>query len=381
MKFFNRYVGRTVWRFFVNNNLKGLTMAVKGKPRRTVTRADKARKIQENSLIENKPYTLIGDEPCYYCSCCGKSYKNSHSNFYKSPHPFYRARGGRITVCKTCIEHYFAEYEQMLGNSPYEAIKHLGTLFGYYVGDNVVNSASKGGAVTLFGSLSKTCGMQMGLTYDNYIVEQREKPEILSEECKIEKLNKVTDKVRKFWGGGFSDEDYIFLNDKYIDWTQRHECKTKAQESIFQKICLMELQITSAIQSGDDKAVASAMKAFNDLLGSANIKPVQNKDNALADQNTFGTLIQKWENEEPIPEPDPEWKDVDGIGKYVKTWFKGHLCKMLGIKNSFSDVYDEEIAKHTVNKPEYEDDVDLSYDAIFGKKDDAEGGENIAEVE
>jgi hypothetical protein len=127
----------------------------------------------------------------------------------------------------------------------------------------------------------------------------------------------------------------------------------------------MELQIMKAIQSGDK--VDGLIRSFNDLLGSANIEPVQNKDNSLADQNTFGTLIQKWENERPVPEPDPEWEDVDGIGRYIRTYFLGHLCKMLNVNNSYSRLYDEEIAKYTVDSPHYEEDCESSYDDIFGK--------------
>ena len=78
------------------------------------------------------------------------------------------------------------------------------------------------------------------------------------------------------------------------------------------------------------------MDTFQSLLGSANLKPVQNNDNALADSQSFGTLIKKFEEEKPIPEPDPEWKDVDGIVKYITVYFLGHLCKMIGIKNKIT---------------------------------------------
>ena len=81
----------------------------------------------------------------------------------------------------------------------------------------------------------------------------------------------------------------------------------------------------------------------------------------LLNRLTFGTLIKKWENEEPIPEPDPEWADVDGIGKYIRIWFLGHLCKMLGIENEFSKEYEAEMAKFRVELPEdvFEDDAEV----------------------
>ena len=81
-------------------------------------------------------------------------------------------------------------------------------------------------------------------TYDTYIEEEaeaeRQNNKIESyealDEIHHEQINQNT---LTSWGIGFAPEDYIYLEDKYADWTSRHECKTKAQESIFQKICLV----------------------------------------------------------------------------------------------------------------------------------------------
>ena len=88
----------------------------------------------------------------------------------------------------------------------------------------------------------------------------------------------------------------------------------------------------------------------------------------LADNQTFGTLIDKWENTRPIPKIDPELEDVDKIGLYLDVFFKGHLAKMMGMKNGLSRLYDKFIKKYTVTKPEYEDEDDSEalFDAIFG---------------
>ena len=63
----------------------------------------------------------------------------------------------------------------------------------------------------------------------------------------------------------------------------------------------------------------------------------------------------------------------DGIVRYISTWFLGHLCKMLHIKNSYSRMYEDAIEKLRVDRPELdeEDDEDLFND-IFG--DDGAGG-------
>ena len=107
-------------------------------------------------------------------------------------------------------------------------------------------------------------------------------------------------------------------------------------------------------------------------MGSANVKPNQTNDNSLSESNTFGTLIQKWEEEEPIPEPAPEWQDVDGIGKYFRVWVLGTLLKMFHLKNPYQDEFDEEMEKYTAHKPEstQDDSADTNLrEAIFGVGD------------
>ena len=103
-------------------------------------------------------------------------------------------------------------------------------------------------------------------------------------------------------------------------------------------------------------------------MNSANILPRQNSMDAVSEGQTLGTLIEKYENSRPIPEPDPDFKDVDGIGKYITVFFLGHMSKVLGIKNRFSKTYEDYMANYTVKPPEYQQDEDSEdlFDKIFG---------------
>jgi hypothetical protein len=103
-------------------------------------------------------------------------------------------------------------------------------------------------------------------------------------------------------------------------------------------------------------------------LASINILPRQNADNGLDSSLTFGQLIEQWESTKPIPDPDPEFADVNHIGKYIKTWFKGSLARSLGIDNGYSKEYDDELQKYTVKKQDYseDDESDDIYKSVFG---------------
>jgi hypothetical protein len=177
---------------------------------------------------------------------------------------------------------------------------------------------------------------------------------------------KVDEATINFFGAGFKDEDYKFLKREYDDWTARHECKTKTQEEIFKDICFNRLQNWKALQKGEDtKDITSA---FQKMLDSGKLQPKQNSGDTVADNQTFGTLINKWENTRPLPEIDEELKDVDKIGLYINIFFKGHLAKMMGLKNGFSNLYTKFMKQYSVEKPEYDGDENSEalFDAIFG---------------
>ena len=169
-----------------------------------------------------------------------------------------------------------------------------------------------------------------------------------------------------FFGSGFTDEDYKYLKREYDDWTARHECNTKAQEEVFKRICFKQLEILKATRRGEETKNLDA--TFQNLLDTAKLQPKQNSGEATADNQTLGTLIDKWENERPLPEIDEELRDVDKIGRYIDIFFKGHLAKMMGLKNGFSNLYNKFMKKYTVEKPEYNDEEnsEVLFDAIFG---------------
>ena len=173
----------------------------------------------------------------------------------------------------------------------------------------------------------------------------------------------------RFWGDGFDERDYLFLEDHYQNLITRQECKTVSQETLFKQIAKAELNSEKAYATGDTKKIKEATDNLLNLMTSANVKPNQTNDNALAESNTFGTLIQKWEEEEPIPEPAPEWQDVDGIGKYFRVWVLGTLLKMFNLPNPYQEEFDKEMERYTAHKPETNEDdaTDTSLrETIFG---------------
>ena len=309
------------------------------------------------------------DEPDFYkCTVCGTPYKNLDGNFPASQSELYSGWDYHISTCRKCLDRLFEHYTEAYGGDEDMAIRIICQKYDIYYDVSLLNASRK---ITktrsrIHNYISKSNLRQYaGKTFDTTLDEERKGNVIENIDDLKENKSKIRIKTVKFWGTGFTDDDYDYLQEQYDDWTSRHECKTKTQEEVFKRICFKQLEILKTTRAGKDTKELD--KKFENYLDTANLKPCQNT-NALSDAQTLGTLIKKWENEKPLPDIDPELEDVDKIGLYIDVFFKGHLAKMMGLKNGLSNLYNKFMKKYTVEKPEYKDDEnnEALFDAIFG---------------
>lgn len=301
------------------------------------------------------------------CMCCGKIYDVRKGNFSKTKSQWFIGNDGYLPWCNDCREKMFEFYAKKY-NDEDEAIDRLAMMFDTYVDDKVLEAAeySSTSAPKINTYMGRINMRQFASKSYDDVIDQKKKDALAAGDTKG---TKVTQRMIKNWGRGLDDQDYLFLEDHYQNLITRHECKTAAQEILFKRIAKAELNCEKADATGDTKKIKEANDNLQNLMGSAQIKPNQTNDNALAETNTFGTLIQKQEEEEPIPEPSPEWQDVDGIGKYFRVWVLGTLLKMFNLKNPYQDEFDEEFERYTAHKPETNEDdtTDTSLrETIFG---------------
>ena len=309
---------------------------------------------------------------CFYC---GKEYVET--NFYNSYSRLF-SNIGKIPYCKQCIERFYQQYYEEYVNegclTPEKtAIKRVCMTFDIYYADVVFNSVMnkiREGNINISPMAQYMKTIQLSQykekSYDNTVLNEMKEEFVVNTSGDTLNNLSVDQNTVSFFGNGFTDEDYNFLKREYDDWTARHECNTKAQEEVFKRICFKQLEILKATRKGEDTKNLDA--TFQNLLDTAKLQPKQTSGDTTADNQTFGTLIDKWENERPLPEIDEELKDVDKIGAYVDVFFKGHLSKMMGLKNGLSNLYTKFIKKYTVQKPEYSDEEnsEVLFDAIFG---------------
>lgn len=301
------------------------------------------------------------------CSACGKTYLSQAVSFFQTKSPLYKNNNGRLPFCKECTEAFYKKTVELFEGDEMLALEYCCRVFDWYYNQEIANETIHSGVSkrigVYFSKMTLPEYFKRGTRYRDTIREAQESsllegddPGRSSDEDDWRTIDEVPQSVVRFFGAGYLPAEYSFLNAQYHDWAQRYECKTKAQEELFKSICIAQLVIQRVQKNGSTKEITDAMKTFQDLLGTANLKPAQAADAASGDQVPFGVMIKRLEKERPVAEPTEEWKDVDGINRYIDTYFLGHLCKLLHVNNDYEREYEEEMAKHTVTPPVYEED-------------------------
>lgn len=354
----------------------------------------------------------------FICTRCGKIYRRQKDNFSASYSPLYRGNGGYLPVCKHCIDDLYDHYKEVL-ESEEKAIRRICMKFDIYWNRKVFDMVWRGNtSASRMRNYMSRCNLNayVNKTYDDTLDEEAavgEAETVLTQDMideavaatraemqaefdaamkaaqetvqltadgdvergtiEKEELPLPGPEIVKFWGSGLSADYYYALQERFDKWTANQPKPLEpATEALYKQVCICEEQVHRGLISG--QSIERPQSMLNTLLGSLNEKPTQKKQEEALDADfekmTFGQGIKAFENLRPVPKPDPEFEDVDGIRRYISTWFFGHLCSMLNIKNSYCRLYEEEMARLRVERPdlaEMDDDSVIAAD-IFGEE-------------
>lgn len=326
------------------------------------------------------------------CSKCGKSYGRRKGYFPVNYGLLYKGVG-YVSVCKDCIDAMYNGYLSQCNNAR-DAVRQMCRKLDLYWSDKVYEIVERKNTtstmMTSYIAKINTVSYS-GKSYDDTLAEEgtlwnwSAQPVVESEPAQSNTQTddeeiKISEDVIAFWGDGYTPEMYTSLEQRRSYWMSRFPEDYELDigtEAIIRQICSLELDINRDRAAG--RAVDKSVNALNTLLGSASLKPTQKKaddTDSSIDKTPLGVWAQRLEYKRPIKEVDPELQDVDGIVRYISIWYLGHLCKMLGIKNTYCKLYEEEIAKMRVEHPEYEDEDDETlFNDIFcsdGTSNDSE---------
>lgn len=331
--------------------------------------------VKEEYIKLSVDYNRIINNEVLFCPKCGK-WQSTETSYYMDK----RYITDRYPICKKCIMKMVEQKNKdddqpnETRESVQEVLKMMDLPFVSDFYDDCVKGAyddirekKKNSPFATYITSLLSLPNWKGMTWkDSKFGDSNDTPDEI-------RLNQRTIRsAKKRFGSGYTDEEYMFLENEYQDWILHYECNTKAQEEVFENLSICKLLKRKSLNSG--KGTKDLDAQMQQWLDTGNLKPKQNNLDALSDAQTLGTLLQKYEEEKPLPTLDPELEDVDGIGRYVNAFYMGHICKMFGLKNEYAQQYEEEMAKYTVTPPEYsedgEDEDGINMDKILGVTQD-----------
>lgn len=323
------------------------------------------------------------------CPKCGMAFSKRKGYFPVSYAAMYKG-SGYIPICKECIDNMYQNYLGQCNKAEY-AVRQMCRKLDLYWSQDIFDYVSKKSSNRSIMSqyIVRTNAISnAGKCYDNTLMEEdslwsfennndqvnacEEDEEIDTASISEAAEKKVTKKMIKFWGAAYSPEMILQLEERYRYWMSRLPEDSEIDigtEVLLKQISALDIDINNC-RVGDGKSLDKLINTQSNLLRDLNLKPVQRKkeDEGSLDDIPFGVGIGWCEKKRPITEPSDEFKDVDGIKKYILVWVYGHLVKMLGKnKNKNSRLYEEEIAKWRVERPEFdnEDDEDFIDDVLL----------------
>lgn len=297
--------------------------------------------------------------------------------------PLYRNNGGRMTVCRGCVDSLFDQYREEFDDA--EAIRRICMKFDVYYSPVLVESSrEKQGSRSRMSVYLSQCNLASyaGKTYDNTIREEGDLAMQSYEDLQAQNESAefvVTKDMIHEWGLNFSASEYEFLENEYQDWCAKCVITGKSKQTLVRDLCVLKLQQNKALLDGKVDTYTKLTDTFQKTLDRADLTPKIEAANDKAAEKPLGVMIKLFEDHDPIPEPLDEWKDPDGIIHFFSIYVLGHLFKMLGIKNRHAELYEREMAKYRVDLPELEDaDDEDVFDAILTRISDKLDNEDEA---
>lgn len=310
------------------------------------------------------------------CFKCGKAYSR-RKGFFPVNYSQLNKGIGHTPICKDCIDNMYDTYLSQC-NDTKTAVRQMCRKLDLYWNESVyenverksttrsmmTNYIAKINTVTFAGKCYDDTLSSEGTLWSFDTQGSQEKNYNISQPISnidTEQINDtVSEDIVEFWGSGYTSEMYKELEQRREYWMSGYPEGTildKGTEGLIRQVCFLEIDINKARIEG--KPTDKLINTLNSILGSANLKPAQKKDelDSSIANTPMGVWLYRYENLRPLPEIDDDLKDVNGLKKYIFTWM-GHLCKMLNIKNGYTKLYEDEINRLRVEKPEYDEEDD-----------------------
>lgn len=316
--------------------------------------------------IEIKPSGFV-------CCRCGKSYGTRRNTFPVNYGELYKG-AGYLPWCDTCVDEKYNYYLRTCGEQK-SAVRQLCRKLDLYWNEALYESAAaQSGSHSIVSKyMFRLCRNKqyIGKSFDDTLIEAgtlwddmtvaRVAADSSSANATDEEDIEVSDDIKNRFGPGYTNQMYLELDERFRYWMDLLPPEVDKNDigvqALMQQLCAVDLDIIKQRVSG--QSADKNMKIYNDILASLGLRPTQKKDEdaetAMA-KIPLGVWLYRYEKKRPLPELPDDLK-ANRLLKYVFIWM-GHILKMVGSKVGFTKMYEEEMTRLRVQRPDFAEDDD-----------------------
>ncbi|WP_214771221.1 hypothetical protein [Exiguobacterium sp. s133] len=251
------------------------------------------------------------------CTCCEEDKK--FNEYYKVFSPLFK--DDLFPTCKMCIKDLVDTSSSL---SIYDMLRRMDRPFIVEKWDEVKEKSPE--SDSLFGLYLKSISAvtQLSLTWEDSMFPDDDDAENIAD-------------LNRRWSG-FTYTEKMILEEMYQEMLGSYDSSSPIQRDIYKNICVARHKSNIAIAKNNSTDFERFRKVISSLMNDAKIKPVQETGFDENSTATFGQFIEKVENERPIPEATGEFKDADGIKKYINKWFTKQMQRALDLRTKNDDI-------------------------------------------
>lgn len=260
-------------------------------------------------------------------------------------------KNGKMPICKHCLKEYVYVNDEI----DIDRLKNLLMICDYPFFSTEFKSALEDKNETL-GTYFKNIQLNYkGTSWASSDIADNINLRINEQGKLVESDFKPTSEIIKFWGKGYTNDEYEFLQEYYHDLIRIYDHSLPTQINIYRNMAKTQLQANKCLANADMGGYDKSMKILSQLSGDGNIKPVQESSSDRIQKGGFDMFIKHIEDDEPVLDWEKDLGHIDVIKNLLNIFFFGHLSKALSIPNPFADEYDEEMKSYTVNVEEVQE--------------------------
>ena len=291
------------------------------------------------------------------CNICGK--EQAPVNYYVSDREEYSSIG-KAPYCKKCLQVMIIDTNigKITVDKFKSALKILDLPFVNSLYVEVMNNENTNNA-NMLGRYIKQIGLKPDIksaTYADSIMFEIRDEQIKNSKVEEVKKEEVTEEMKRFWGRGLENQDYLDLQEMFDNFTRNEEGMDFKKESDYKDLCIYQLQ-KSKMQFDFESIpkVEKLQKMIDTLSDNLGIQAIQKQQEFDNNKFVLGLVTRYYEDikKDYIRRWVEDLGHIDPLMDIIQTDYIGGLGAAIGVNNPLVVEAKKRMEEYSVKLEEY----------------------------